>query len=381
MQMDKKKVLILCYNNLVSDPRVQRQIEALRHDFSIEVCATGASGIADIPFYKIYEMPSFSLTRKIKRLFQFIFRMHDKFYWDDYKKKLVTELSPKKYDVIIANDIYTLPLALGIAGSHSKVYFDAHEYHPKEWEDRWTWRLMHQPYVTYLCKKYISKAHAFSTVSEGIAEEYERTFSIKPFVVTNATKYQELQPVPLNSARIKMVHHTLAIPSRKIELTIDMMQFLPSNYLLDLVIVGKDPAYINLLKKRASKFDNVRILPPVDYEKIPGFLNQYDIGVLLWPKNNFNYLHGLPNKFFEFIQARLALATSPSPDIARITSRYQLGVTARDYSAKAMAEAILSMPPDEIMFHKSQSHLNAKTLSADENIRRIHETANQLISK
>ncbi len=34
--MNKKKILILCYSDLKSDPRVQRQIEALQPDFNIE---------------------------------------------------------------------------------------------------------------------------------------------------------------------------------------------------------------------------------------------------------------------------------------------------------------------------------------------------------
>ena len=48
---------------------------------------------------------------------------------------------------------------------------------------------------------------------------------------------------------------------------------------------------------------------------------EYDIGLFILSPINFNYYHALPNKLFEFIQARLAIAVSPSPEMARIVHR------------------------------------------------------------
>ena len=156
--MIRKKILILCYNHLRSDPRVQRQILALKKDFTIEVCAYSDSGHDDIMFHEIYKTPEFSILRKLKRASQFYFRFYDSFYWDTYKLQLKELLSARSYDIIIANDIQTLPLALGIAAKQGKVYFDSHDYHPREFDADLLWRIFNKPYIKHLCKKYIPLA-------------------------------------------------------------------------------------------------------------------------------------------------------------------------------------------------------------------------------
>jgi hypothetical protein len=152
---------------------VQRQIAALQSFFEIEVCAWGDSGIKDIPYYPIYEKPPFSLTRKLKRIFQWMMRQYDRFYWDDNRKRIVEEYQSHEIDVVISNDVATLPLALAIAGTRAKVLFDAHDYQPREFEESFTWNLVWKKMVQYQCKKYIPLASAFTTSSESFVEHYE----------------------------------------------------------------------------------------------------------------------------------------------------------------------------------------------------------------
>lgn len=370
--MDKKKVLILCYGNLASDPRVQRQITALKPDYSIEVCAAGNSGINDIPFYRIYGNPRFSLARKMKRALWLFTGQFELFFWDDYKKKLAAELSSKNYDAIIANDIQTLPLALRIAGEHSRVYFDAHEYHPKEWASL-KWKLLYRPFIHYLCKTYIPKADSFSTVSESIADEYKKFTGIKPVMITNAGRYQELSP---SSAQmpVKLIHHGAAIPERKIEAMIEMMQYLPERFVLYLMLSPFNQKYLDKLKRK--KNNKVQFVPPVPSDKICMEINKYDVGVFLLPPVNFNYQHALPNKIFEFVQARLAIVTTPNPEMKNLINKYNLGKVSENYTPRSMAEAVAEVA-EKISYFKSQSHKYARELSAEPNYRLIRE----LVSK
>lgn len=375
-----KKILIISYSHLSSDPRIQRQIKALKSNFHLEVSGYSDSGDASIPYYPIYQEPPFSLKRKLKRLFQFITRKFDLYYWDSGKKNLTERLRKNNYDAVIANDIQTLPLALAIVNNKSKVYFDAHEYHPREFDDMLWWQLFNRPYVEFLCKKYIPQASAFSTVSENFSIEYNKYLGKKPFVITNATDFQHIQPTANNTDKIRIIHHTAAIRSRKIELMIETMKFLDNRFEFDLVLVGSDLNYINELKKLAEGMANIRFLPAVPYKEICNFTNAYDLGMILWPPTNFNYLNGLPNKFFEFVQARLALAVSPTPEMANLVKKYDLGVVADDYSAEAMAKAIKKITREQISHYKNQSQLHAMTLSAEENMKKINATVSELIS-
>jgi glycosyltransferase involved in cell wall biosynthesis len=376
-----KKILIISYSNLSSDPRIQRQIKALKTDFQIEVLGSSNSGDSSIPYHPIYKEPPFSLKRKLKRLIQFITHQFDDYYWDSGKINVVEHLRKNSYAAIVANDIQALPLALAIANVQSNVYFDAHEYHPREFEDLLRWRLFHKPYIEFLCKKFIPQASAFSTVSENIALEYANFIGKKPFVITNATDYQELMPTINNSHTIRIIHHTAAIRSRKIELMIETMNFLDNRFELDLILVGTDLTYIDELKKLANGKTNIRFLPPVPYKDICHFINAYDIGLFLLPPTNFNYLNSLPNKFFEFVQARLALAVSPNPEMSYLLKKYDLGVVADDYSAIAMADALKKITKEKIIYYKKQSELHARTLSAEDNMKKINLIVSNLVNK
>ena len=48
------------------------------------------------------------------------------------------------------------------------------------------------------------------------------------------------------------------------------------------------------------------------------FANQYDVGVFLLPASFPNQVHVLPNKLFDYIQARLAVAIGPSHEMAEV---------------------------------------------------------------
>ena len=94
-----------------------------------------------------------------------------------------------------------------------------------------------------------------------------------------------------------------------------------------------------------------------------------------------SYLNGLPNKFFEMVQARLALAVSPNPEMVYLVKKYELGVAAEGFTAKAMAEVINNLTGEMIAHYKIQSHINAQALSAGENIKKLGEVIQGLVSE
>src|SRR6478735_10873849 len=112
--MVKKKILILAYSALKSDPRIRKQIIAMGDAY--EITLAGYSPFNDtIPFVPIHTPPPFSLARKAKRLFQYFFMRFESYYWDASKISFFERVKDRSFDVIIANDIETLPLAVKIA--------------------------------------------------------------------------------------------------------------------------------------------------------------------------------------------------------------------------------------------------------------------------
>ena len=87
------------------------------------------------------------------------------------------------FDLVIANDIETLPAALEIAAG-SPVLLDAHEYSPRQSADL-IWRILTAPYIDWLCRSYINKAALLATVNNSLAEEYELEYGKKAIIIYN----------------------------------------------------------------------------------------------------------------------------------------------------------------------------------------------------
>ena len=117
----------------------------------------------------------------------------------------------------------------------------------------------------------------------------------------------------------------------------------------------------------ACENPRIHFLSPVPMQQLVKFSSKYDIGVYLFPPTSFNTQHALPNKFFEFIQARLAIAIGPSPEMAKIVEAHDCGVVARDFEPKSLANCLLKLDHNKINHYKCQSHKFARKMSAEQN--------------
>ena len=104
----------------------------------------------------------------------------------------------------------------------------------------------------------------------------------------------------------------------------------------------------------------------MQYQLLIPQLNQYDVGIFYNEPTTFNLKHSLPNKIFEFIQARLAVAIAPSPDMASLVYKYECGVVARNFSLTEMAESLNKLDSKQIMEMKYNSNKAAQILNFQE---------------
>jgi hypothetical protein len=369
-------ILIITLSDIRNDPRVSRQIISLSHHHTLSVAGRGGYDFSGIHFIPIISRER-TLTQKVQGAWLLKTNQFAKYYWGlpDIKDAL-QKLNKIKFDLILANDVETLPLALEVAAG-AKIMLDAHEYSPQEFEDRWVWSFFSRKYVlSFLCKRHLQKLDGMMTVCKGLAEEYSRNFSIpEPFIVLNAPYRQELDPQPCRE-QIRMIHHGIAIPSRKLELMIDLMDNLEERFSLDIMLLEKNPEYLIQLKNKAAANKRIRFIPPVPMSDIPQNINQYDIGLFLLPPKNINYAYALPNKFFEFIQARLAVAIGPSPEMERYVRQYNCGIVSPDFTPEQMARELNKLTIDGINQYKQNADRAAQKLCFETSeqvlLKRIH---------
>jgi hypothetical protein len=359
-------IAVISFSNLKNDPRVNRQIRFLSEDYKLVTIGLGDPEIHGVTYINGRGKIIKSYFNQAKSLLRLLLRLYDDYYF--CKNDIIhclNILQSIQFDLIIANDIDTLPLSLAIG---KKVIFDAHEYSPLEFEERLLFRLIRKPFVTYLCNKYIPKVTRMITVCESISNVYHIDTNVEATIITNAPDYEELKPNLLTDrAKIRLIHHGGANPSRKIENMIDMMNYLDNRFELNLILTGNLTTYIDKLKTISANNPNIHFLTPVPMRDIVKYINQFDIGVYILEPNSFNNLYALPNKLFEFIQARLAIAIAPSPEMAKIVKEQDCGVVSEDFSPQSMAKSLMQLDIQKINYYKQRSHEAAYELSAQKN--------------
>ena len=91
-------------------------------------------------------------------------------------------------------------------------------------------------------------------------------------------------------------------------------------------------------------------------------LNSYDIGFYYLEPKGFNVTYSLPNKFFEFIQARLAVVVGPSPNMVEIVREFDCGFISEEFTVDSMIETLQSLTPEVIDRMKRNSDRAAREL-------------------
>ena len=371
-------VLILSLSDLANDPRVDRQVGLLADRFTVTAAGFAPPRMSGVAFVPIPHVPR-SFVGKINAVVMLKLGMFERYYWSSIAiKRALLALERNAFDLILANDLGALPLACRLP-SRCGVIFDAHEYSPREFEDRFGWRVLFQDYYGYLCRTYLPKVNGMLAVCQTIADEYRDHYGITPAVLMNAAPYHDLTPRQTHADQIRVVHHGVVLPSRKIELMISMTEYLDDRFHLDLYLVPNASRYFQDLVALAARHPRVRILPPVPMAELPRVLNDYDIGLYLLPPTNFNYQFVLPNKFFEFIQARLAVAIAPSPEMARLVRQYDCGIVSDDFNPRSLAKRLNELDTERIDYYKQHSHLAAKDLCFEKNSEVLLNMVNRLL--
>lgn len=362
----RRKILVLTYTPIAREPRALKQIRFLRQHHDVTTAGFGPAPFDDLPHIELHDSRPYrgGLLGRALYLALLLLRLYP----------LVTSLSPRddaarsrlagtQWDAIIAHDPQTSALASSLSTTHG-VIADLHEYSPRQNEHSRLWRILIAPYVRWLCRTYVAKSAAIVTVGQGIADEYYRNFGIVSTVVINATPFHDLTPGAVKQP-IKLVHSGVPGVQRKLEIMIDAVLQTRADVTLDFFLVDDGSAYLQSLKERAGGDERIRFNDAVPYAQLVPTLNRYDIGLSIFAPTTFNLAWCLPNKFFDFIQARLGVIVGPSPEMKRIVTRNGIGRVMPDFEASSLAALLSEITVDEVESWKSASSANAVELSSE----------------
>lgn len=364
------KVLILCTRNWRSDPRVVRQYRALSPQFSVKVLDSSIK--EENSKYLLREGLPWRL-RQLKLVMYGVFgNGRYKYLVNPEAEQLDPVLDSCRPSVILCNDLELLGIALGHKKKYgTKVILDAHEYYPAQTKSFYQ-RVIYGNNAHKICKRIEAEVDHMITVCDGIADLYVKNYAATQVsVIRNCSAYSEKSQtggdcsVGGGGKPIRFVHHGGASPRRGLEKMIEVFGILGSEYRLDLVFADSGTSYLETLRQKVGRLSNVSIKEPVAFSEIVPMLTKYDLGIYLLPQDVINHQYALPNKFFEFIQARLGIVISPSVEMGELVEAHGLGLVSCNSSIQSVVDCIRSITAEDILKFKRAANSAASVLNAE----------------
>lgn len=372
--MTAREILCVSFSPIARDARVLRQISELAKSGSVTTVGygpkpEGADRHVEIP----EDLPS--LPQTPAGVLLLALRRHRRVeLMAPAAAYARTRIPDRRFDLVVANDARALPLAFEAAAG-APVWADMHEWAPEERTHVLSWRLLVAPLMDDLCRRYLPRAAAVTTVGGEIASLYRERYGVETRVVRNAPRLVGLYPSETTDDRIRLVHSGGAVPGRDIEAMIDVVRELDARFSLDLYLVAADPkaTYLHALRAHTGGDPRIVFHEPVPPADLPKTLNQYDVGVFWMPPVHTNGRLTLPNKLFDFVQARLALAIGPTVEMERVVDRYGLGVVSARFDRDAYRESLAALTAEQIRAFKENSDRAAPELSFEHDAKVIQQ--------
>lgn len=289
----------------------------------------------------------------------------------------------ERADIWLANDWTALPIAQRLAAEQGVPYaYDTHELAVDEYAQRLFWRLTQRPVIAAIERNGIADAAVTSCVSQGIADRLHELYALpeKPLLIRNMPRY-EAQPFRPCGERIAVLYHGVVNEGRGLETCIDSVALWRPEF--NLTIRGPGPAaYLESLTARirsAGLEDRVRLAAPVPMVDLVQEATLSDIGLFALPGHSAQNVHVLPNKFFEYTMAGLALCVSDLPEMTALLKQHGLGRSIPAVTPQAIAAEINSFTRAEVDVSKRRALEAAKSLNWEAESDRLFRAIEQAV--
>lgn len=366
----RPRILCISFSEVVSDSRVLRQLDVLAEFGDVTTLCYGdrpAGAVAHIEISR--QLPS--LPQTPSGVLKLALRRYRSVEAEaPALKEALRLLDGREFDIVVANEARALPLAFRVQGA-PRIWCDLHEWAPEERTHVLSWRLLISPFMRWVCAEYLPRVDAATTINDSIAEMYADAFDVTPEIVRNAIAHRpDLQPSPVRKGLVRLVHSGGAVPGRNIEAIIDAVDELGDGYSLDLYLIPsrQGDSYWRDLQARIAASPRTTLHAPVPPDTLPQTLNPFDLGVFILPPLTPNHRYMLPNKFFDFVQARLGVVFGPSVETDRLIENEHLGLVTGGYSGSDVAASIRKVTSDDIEAFKRSADAASRTLSSERDV-------------
>ena len=326
-----KTILVSVSNGLTYDQRVQKVCQTLyKKGYRIRVIGRQQKGHPRPPVdYKV-ELLSLFFDKGLLFYIEFNIRL--------FFKLLFT---PK--DILLANDMDTLlPNQLVSRLQSKKLIFDSHELFSEIPE------LVYRPFVKWIWKtlenSLIPRQQFGVTVSESIASYYKERYGVSFTTIKNYPKTprdtERSIENPFGHIQRPIILYQGAVNvGRGLELMIDTLALLP-NCVLAIIGDGDIKAQLEEKVQNQERTHQVVFLGKLAPEVLQAITPFASVGISLEEDLGLNYRYAMPNKIFDYIQAKIPIVISDLPEMKGIVNQYKVGEILSERKPKALAKCI-----------------------------------------
>lgn len=333
------------------EPRIIQEILALHKD--VELYGAGKGGHPLVQEF-LNHTQNRSLVDKVLDKLLILLKYYMPWLLRYRHRKLRAWINEIRPDVVSTHHLESGYIVLDKADF---LTFNSHEYIPRMYDGSFLWRWTKGWLIRRTIPSILKKSKVMYVESEAVTKNYKQVFTDLPKIeiVPNTTRQRiDIRPVLNKKGPIQLVHHGIASPGRGLEMMIEAAKKLENRVTLTLYLVGSEHN-INTLKSSAAGAQNIIFKAPVPYDSIVDEMNQYDIGVCMFRSSNFHTLYTtVPNKFWEYLTARVVPLVWEKSAMADVLNEYQVGLQARDNSIQGIVEALKTIDFDEINRQKQR---------------------------
>lgn len=211
--------------------------------------------------------------------------------------------------------------------------------------------------------------HVF-TVNESLGTIFKEMYGIEVKVVRNVPFRQEY--------RMEKSRKDLGLPEDKkivllqgaginidrgAEEAVLAMKYVENAILL---VIGSGDVIGKLQHMAAEEHLDGRItfIPKLPFDVLYHYTVHADVGLTIDKDTNINYRYSLPNKLFDYIQARVPVLASDLPEIRKIVMNYNIGLLIENHEPEHIASRIRQMleSPQQIAVWKENLKFAASEL-------------------
>ena len=221
----------------------------------------------------------------------------------------------------------------------------------------------------------------FRSVSESIASIYTVKYHIPFDVVRNLpfrfSPGESVSDSPNQEHRRVIIYQGALNMGRGLIQMIKAMEYLPE---MVFWIAGGGDEEQNLRALVATmKLDNVKFLGRLPLEELRHFTSQADAGISLEEDMGLSYRYALPNKLFDYIQARIPVVVSNLPEMVRIVRLYGIGLITSSHDPAEIAEVVRKALTDKNLRRVWKTNL--EVAAADLNWEKEEKTVGKIFEK